>query len=650
MWPGTADATLYDNFAPAPGWSRAVAFAPDDAPLRHGILLDARAIDWNSPLVADLDANPDNGNEVAIADPSGMLRVFGGDGTLWWQALVAAEPCDFEALGSGFMPAVAPIYGDGVPYLVVGYGGFQSTKCDGGVTAFQASTGLVAWRFSTRAWEQTEAYPHEAHHGVMTTPAIADTDGDGRMEIAFGGLDRNFYLLNADGKVRWYYHAADTIWSSPVFAQIDDDPQLEVVTASDVSFGGDAGGGYVQAFDTTARWPIRIEFDTGFIWRTPNLDQAPYSSPAVGDVLPEEPGDELVIGSGWFFPPSGGECRGKWVKIFRLRDGAELQTLAMPPGGSCTASSPALADIDDDGRLEVVIGTGNPTDTSGDARSRIVAWDPEVSTPKWVTIPYDPIWPPGDPAGNHAAVFFRSPTIADLDGNGSLEVAFANFWSVVVLAGSDGMPLTCQHSQCGSQQSLFAWGMLTATPAIGDLDGDGAPEVVIGGMHVNSPAGAGYGVGERALVYAWSGFTAALGSRPGKQPDYAAPWPTFRGRPDARATGSGGPVTDVCLSLADPSVARLRCRLAQLRATLPCVMAESVAKVVHRGDRAADLPEARVGSPWGRRCFRRASRLFRRAQRLAGRRMSPECADPLRTGLDEIVALANALASIRGVR
>src|SRR6185436_4669875 len=432
-----------DNFPPLAGWTHPAAFAPLDAPLRHGMLIDAPYAMLTSPLVADIDGDPSNGREVALGTADGVVRVFGADGTVRWQAALVPPNCDAGFLPVSFMPTVAPIFGDGVPYLLVGFGGTAGAPCDGGVAAFEGATGHLAWSFSTLEWEKKQGYPKESFHGVVVTPAVADTDGDGRMEIAFGSFDRNFYLLEADGTVRWYYHAADTIWSSPLFMQLDDDPPLEVVTASDITVSKNEGGGYLQAFDTGPRYPSRIEFDTGFLWRTPNLGQVPYSSPAIADVLPDEPGDEIVIGTGCYFPPSGGDRPGKWVKIFRARDGAELKTLDLPPGGTCSSSSPAVGDIDDDGRLEIVVTNGDATDAGGDGVGRIVAWDPETSAPKWSTVPNHPINAPGDASGNdESGGFFMSPVIADLDGNGSLEVIAANHWSVHVLEGRNGTPLT----------------------------------------------------------------------------------------------------------------------------------------------------------------------------------------------------------------
>jgi hypothetical protein len=523
-------AAYFDSPPAVPGWTHP-KFNGDDTGV--GVQLSGAPILRSSPVIADIDGNSSNGQEVAVGGSDGLLYVYRSNGTKLWSLNVMPAACNVSASDSvlNTAPAVGKLLGTATPYVVVTYGTVQPSNCDGGVAAYNGATGALQWRFSLRAWRASQGYPAEALYGVISSPALADTDGDGDMEIGFGGLDRNLYLLNADGSVRWYYHAADTIWSSPAFANVDGDPALELVTGTDISANPKlipptTDGGFVYAFDTQPRTPKRIEFNSGYIWRTPNLGQAIFSSPAIGDVLASNPGSEIVIGASCYFPTAvpmtqPGNKASKWIKVLRLSDGATLQTL---PTDACVQSSPALGDINDDGTLEIVATINSPTIDfncpSAVNQSKIVAWRAASTTPIWSTVPRDANSGCNDGFGGD----LQSPVIADLDGNGSLEVLAANWWSVAVLNGRTGQALTCQKTpDCGSRKALFAAFTVKSTPAVGDLNGDGKLDVVIGGAHVwlNS--------GKTGMLYAWTDFASAgLGSPAGSQPDYGAPWPMFR--------------------------------------------------------------------------------------------------------------------------
>ncbi|MFV9504348.1 MAG: FG-GAP repeat domain-containing protein [Oscillochloridaceae bacterium umkhey_bin13] len=526
-----------------PGWTRDFRY-PDDTAEQHGLLLAGGPIVRGSPVIAEIDGNTENGLEVAVAGADGTVYVYRANGSLLWSRPVPIVGChpSFSLVNS--KPSVGAIYGDGVPYVLVGYGTIEDTRraCDGGVIAYLGSNGDVSWNFSLQAFEAQTPEPPEDLHAVITTPALADVDGNGRLEIAFGGFDRNVYLLNADSSVRWFYHAADTVWSTPMFLNIDDDSELELIVATDISANPQVipptiDGGFVHAFDTAPRTPTRIEFQTGFIWRTPNYSQVYYSSPAAGDVLASNPGVEIVIGTGCFFPAGSSTKNGRFVQIFRPADGVLLQTLN---ASECVQSSPALGDLDGDGLLEIVVNVGSSLD-NGLQRSEVVAWDAENPNPKWRFSPSDANEAVNDPDGGD----LQSPVIADLDGNGSLEVLAANFWSVHVLAGATGNPLTCQNSAtCGNQLALFAWFTLKSTPAVADLDGDGDLEVVIGGSHVFNSS--------RGHLYAWTDFQGLLASTPGTAEPYSAPWPQFR-----RTATADGVLVRRALQLARTQIAAL---------------------------------------------------------------------------------------------
>lgn len=513
----TARAGVNDVPPPIPGWTRGSGSA--------GILLSGGKVIRSSPVIAEMDGNPADGQEVAVGGGDGILYVYKSNGQLLWSRNVMPGDCTpvvgDNKLNSG--PAVGQLFGDSVPYVVIGYGTIQPSNCDGGIVVYRATDGAPAWRFSLRDWAARNGYSEDLY-GVVSSPALADTDGDGRMEIGFGGLDRNIYLLNADSSVRFACHAADTVWSSPAFVNIDADPQLEMLIGQDISAnpatGWNQGGGFVDAFKTTPHNPPRIphEPNSNLVWST-FLPAAVFSSPVIADLLSGNPGLEAVIGTSCNVGVAT-----PWLKILRLSDGTVLQTLNAP---SCIQSSAAVGDIDGDGQLEVVANVQGDVNSSGTGYtccSRVVAWKPANPNPIWVTIPRDSNSGINDAYGSD----LQSPIIADLDGNGSLEVITANFWSIDIFDGKTGQQLTCgDGATCGSQLTVSAGDMLKSTPAVGDIDNDGKLDLIIGGSHVYAN---GYGI-----LYGWTGFAGRVRSPSGNQPAYSAPWPIWRGNP--RHTG-----------------------------------------------------------------------------------------------------------------
>ena len=540
------------NFVHEGYYSGAPYFIEPAGP-RPGKEISGKTIVYNSPMILDMDQNLANGQELLIAGGDGWVYLYGSDGNLRWQKDIMAGTMNYPCTPTGVdfvtnsPPAVADLDGSGdVPDVIIGYGTILVSNCEGGIVVLNGASGAVKWRYSlTGNATGGTPYPEgpEGLAGVATAPAVADTDGDGKMEIGFGAFDRKIYLLNYNGTRRWYYNAADTIWSSAAFYDIDNDGKQDLIIGSDISanpspFFLTSDGGYVYAFGTDdrggayLRFPLTIDTSYPYKWRV-YFDQVIYSSPVIADVLPGNAGPEIIVGAGCYFPTGTTNKNGKWVKILRLSDGAVLQTLNAP---NCTYASVAVGDIDSDGELEIVTISNGLTGNGGDGKSRIIAWDPEASaSPKWVSTVNDPNdASTTDSAGTEPdGDLLNTAVIADLDGNGSLEVLVSNSWTMHVLRGTDGVPLTCQSTACGSQMSMFAWYTLKGAPAIGNADLDADVEVFIGGSHIAMGAWPpGPGDPPRGMIYVWTDITnALLGSSAGTQSAYSVPWPMFRGGP-----------------------------------------------------------------------------------------------------------------------
>jgi|GEM_PF-690335 len=158
-----------------------------------------------------------------------------------------------------------------------------------------------------------------------------------------------------------------------------------------------------------------------------------YSSPCLGDI--DEDGKlEVIVGS-------------LDNKIYAL-SGERGDSLWTYTTGGTVSSSPCLGDIDCDGKLEVVVGSHD---------NSLYALNGEDGSFLWSYT-----------TGNSVQ---SSPCLGDIDGDGELEVVFASLDSLIyALNGEDGSLLW----------SYSGGSTIVSSPAIGDVNGDGYLEVVFG--------------------------------------------------------------------------------------------------------------------------------------------------------------------------
>jgi outer membrane protein assembly factor BamB len=73
---------------------------------------------------------------------------------------------------------------------------------------------------------------------VESSPAIADIDGDGKLEVLVGSHDGNLYCLDGrSGARKWAYRprASAQFFSSPTLADLDGDGLLEIIIGNNNS-------------------------------------------------------------------------------------------------------------------------------------------------------------------------------------------------------------------------------------------------------------------------------------------------------------------------------------------------------------------------------------------------------------------------------
>ena len=168
---------------------------------------------------------------------------------------------------------------------------------------------IKAWSFNLDGWNRS------------SSPVIADIDNDGQNEIVFGHQDGILRAFEGDGRLKWSTRAIpgineeqncnpqltpSAIDSSPAVADIDADGDVEVVVGLGSTFVPHQNGSVISVNGKTGRieWAFTSSFDNASLWagQTPEADgwcEATYATPAIGDV--DGNGTVEIVFASWDF-------------------------------------------------------------------------------------------------------------------------------------------------------------------------------------------------------------------------------------------------------------------------------------------------------------------------------------------------------------
>jgi uncharacterized repeat protein (TIGR01451 family) len=401
-----------------------------------------------------------------------------------------------------------------------------------------AATPSVVVQAPSLKWQHGGCYNSWCETGWYSSPAVADLDGDGTMEVI--GATYSLFVLNGEnGSVQWSVDPeGGRVWPGVVVADIDDDSDLEVVTAH--------GSGYLHVFDhlgntvwtqrpsnrelrglsaydldsdgtleiivtgavgsetntwvyehdSTPRpgWP-QLSNDSGYAWGVFN------DNVAVGDLDGDDVG-ELIVPSDVHYinayeengaqipahPLYGDNGWGKvgiWESLeVELRgwgqcngERAESYRTNFADGAS------VMADVNVDGAMEVVV-TGNVYDChAGYPPSRyngVYIFNADRSRFNedgfdWRTVPVDT----GAPLSEDYSVIesdMPNPVVADLDGDSMQEILYSAYDGRVHAFWLD----KTEHHQWPYEVTDASEGFyrFASEPVVADLDNNGQAEVL----------------------------------------------------------------------------------------------------------------------------------------------------------------------------
>lgn len=398
----------------------------------------------SSPVLADFDPSVPGLEVICMislctpyADTTGVM-IWHQDGS----PLPGWSPRKFpgEAPNAGVDPSLADLDGDGALDLVLS----------------------TSNRLHALVWRGAEVAGWPVTLGAFSTgsPVVADLDRDGLLEVLLTDTDRFLRIWRSSGATFrpevWPRRLASPVLvvPPPAVGNLDADPELEIVVGGSSLHALNPDGSYVSG-----SWPIAF---TGMSQAT--------SPPVIGD-LDGDGSAEVVIGSGF------GVAYPSWVHVFHA-DGTTLpgwpfrvqayptlfaladldpgfpglEILVAPQYGhrtwalhldtSTVPGWPFEADPEEQMGDAVLVGDFNPAPglevcTSGYAGLYVMGQD---GTP-WPDLPYTDEW-----------VCQYSPAMADLDGDGSIEVALCSLrrlaiWEVGQGSSRDGADLPWPMSQ-----------------------------------------------------------------------------------------------------------------------------------------------------------------------------------------------------------
>ncbi len=385
---------------------------------------------FGSPAVTDLDG--DGTPEILTAGYGGCVRAWHADGTpvAGFPLDTSGPDCSGERINGPL--AVADLDGDGSPEIIAGTRGISNQPGERGKVYVWHSDGtlLPGWP-REMGWNaalgigRAEVYSVAAGKLIAGNglQVIAGTSNNAANSSDFDQDTRNLYAWRADGSLLPGYptwYRTAGIWGQVAAADLTGDGLAETLTGRDHL--------YLHAYDASGEylpgWPVRSFVDS------------------------------------------------------------TLTTWDVHPYLEFTRAAPVIADLDNDGKVEIIaVGKVRSPDVGhAVVAAGVLVVSPDGKRfPGWESAPLSgaPLYPEYGPS--------QAPSVADLDGDNRIEI-IVPFFDGTLRAYQDDGSLWWQYDYAQGY-TLFA-----SEAAIGDINGDGRVDIVFGTYSPDGSANAQAGV------------------------------------------------------------------------------------------------------------------------------------------------------------
>jgi hypothetical protein len=372
-------------------------------------------------------------------------------------------------------PAVADLDGDNQREIILARAGKLLTY---------RADGTLAWSFDV---------PSSGR--IWSSPIVADLAGDARLEVAFAARGSIYVLDAAGAAVPGFPFAWRDELRSLAAGDVDGDGRLELVTLTtnplagtprDILLAVEGNGTIVRG------WPPNTTMTSGCdmnCFVTGGYDQnvavGPIDEDASWDVVGAQDNAYLSWHRGdgvAFDAASSFRNRRKVLGVRFLHDYALAQQgyandEATANQAHFTNSAPAIADIDGDGRNEIVVVGSVQNAAQSDRLRGVALWvlQRDATRPALWSEPFNvPMYRAGlwDFEGVNFVGLTNQVSVADMDATRpGLEMVFAGFDGAIHMVDA-------RRERRWRFEYTTDNDVLTAGLAVGDLSGDGSPEVV----------------------------------------------------------------------------------------------------------------------------------------------------------------------------